>query len=159
LLHVLGLVAFTAMFFMLDIFPTPLRDSFGGDLKFLTILGLSLSRVTFFIGLLADLTLNQQLFAIKNVLSICATPLEVLVSILYWGITAIDRSLVVPDEIHLPFGMDFGMHAMPAIMLTLDLLLLSPPWTVKAYHAMALSMTIAFAYWIWMEICFAKIEV
>ena len=45
---------------------------------------------------------------------------------------------------------------MPAIMLTLDLMFLSPPWTVKGYGAMTISMTIAFLYWGWVELCFSK---
>lgn len=35
---------------------------------------------------------------------------------------------------------------MPAIMLTLDLLLLSPPWTIKFQGALTLSTFLAFAY-------------
>jgi hypothetical protein len=34
----------------------------------------------------------------------------------------------------------------PAIMLTLDLLLLSPPWTIKFQGALTLSTFLAFAY-------------
>lgn len=45
---------------------------------------------------------------------------------------------------------------MPALMMTLDLLLLSPPWTVRTYGAMSISMVVAFVYWGWVEICFAK---
>lgn len=45
---------------------------------------------------------------------------------------------------------------MPAIMLTLDLMFLSPPWTVQGYGAMTISMTIAFLYWGWVELCFSK---
>jgi hypothetical protein len=136
--------------------PGPLADSYGGQFKFLTIIGLAASFVTFVTGLLADLTGSARLFAIKNRLSVASAPLEVLVSILYWGLTAIDKSLVVPPDMVLPFLPDFGFHAMPAIMMTIDLLLLSPPWTIRAYPAMALSLTIAFLYWGWIEMCFSK---
>jgi hypothetical protein len=133
-----------------------MSDSYGGQFQFLTIIGLAASLLTFTIGLLADLTMNPHLFAIKNRLSVCSAPLEVLVSILYWSLTAIDKTLVVPPDLVLPFLPDFGFHAMPAIMLTIDLLFLSPPWTIKAYPAMALSLTLAFLYWGWVEYCYSK---
>ncbi|KAI3401676.1 hypothetical protein diail_9340 [Diaporthe ilicicola] len=107
------------------------------------------------LGLLADVTLSSTIFNVKNIISVCSTPLEVLVSILYWGITLIDKRLLVPEEYQLPFWPDFGFHAMPAIMLTLDLLLLSPPWTIKFQGAITLSTVLAFAYWAWIEYTFS----
>jgi len=50
---------------------------------------------------------------------------------------------------------DSGFHGMPAIMFVLDLILLSPPWTIKAFGAMSISTVIAFAYWFWIEYCFS----
>lgn len=107
------------------------------------------------LGFLADLTLNQTLFHAKNMVSVISTPLEVLISILYWGLCFINKNLVFPEELQLPFLPDFGFHAMPAIMLALDLLLFSPPWTIKFRGAVALSTVLAFAYWAWIEFCFA----
>jgi hypothetical protein len=156
LIHLLGLLSFSASFTYLFTFPTPISASYGGQFQYLTIIGLALATVTFTLGLLADVALSPQLFAAKNVLSVCSAPLQVLVTILYGGLCAIDKGLVVPPELELPFLPDFGFHAMPAIMLSLDLLLLSPPWTVKSYNAMAISLTLAFAYWGWVEHCFSK---
>lgn len=156
LLHVAGIASFTASFRFLANWDTPLATSFGGHFQFLTIIGLALATATFGVALLADLTLSEDLFAAKNVLSVCSAPLEVLISILYWGLCLIDKSLVIPDDFRLDFLPDFGFHAAPAIFLTLDLLLLSPPWTVRGYTAMALSQTLAFLYWFWVEYCFTK---
>lgn len=61
-----------------------------------------MATLTFLVGFMADITLSQQLFRIKNYLSVCSAPLEVLISTLYWGISAIDRELVVPKELELP---------------------------------------------------------
>lgn len=154
-IHLIGILSFSASFRYLTLYPTPLSEAYGGQFQFLTILGLAASLLTFSIGLLPYLTLSPQLYRIKNTLSACSAPLEVLVSILYWGLCAIDRNLVVPPDVALPFLPDFGFHAMPAIMLTVDLLLLSPPWTIKAYPAMALSLALAFLYWGWVEWCFS----
>jgi hypothetical protein len=35
-----------------------------------------------------------------------------------------------------------------------DLLFLSPPWTISALPSLGLSGTIAFGYWFWVEQCF-----
>ncbi|KAK0703821.1 FAR-17a/AIG1-like protein [Lasiosphaeria miniovina] len=142
IVHVLGLSSFSASFRYLRQVPSPMSHGFGGDFQYLTIIGLALATATFGIGFLADLTLSPWLFRIKNVFSVCSAPLEVLVSILYWGLCAINKN--------------FGFHAMPAVMLTLDLILLSPPWTVKVYGAMSISVAVAFLYWGWLELCFTK---
>lgn len=156
LVHLFGLLSFSASFTYLFMFPTPISSTYGGQFQYLTIIGLALATITFALGLVADVFLSPQLFAAKNVLSVCSAPLEVLVTILYGTLCAIDKSLVVPPELELPFIPDFGFHAMPAIMLTLDLILLSPPWAIKSYNAMALSLILAFAYWGWVELCFSK---
>ena len=155
LIHIIGIASFLMSFHYLQRFPPALADSFGGSYQFLTILGLALALVAFIFGALADLTLVQALFDVKNVLIVCAAPLEVLVSVLYWSIVLIDKNLLFPPELQLPFLPDFGFHAAPAILLTIDLLLLSPPWAIKAQGAMGISMTLAFLYWGWIELCFS----
>ncbi|KAE8445249.1 hypothetical protein EG329_013621 [Mollisiaceae sp. DMI_Dod_QoI] len=154
-IHVTGLLFFAAEFSWLPNITNPLHDGFGGSYKFLTIIALTLSAMTFGVGLLADISLNQQLFTLKNILSVGATPLELLVSILYWSLRAIDKRFVVPPGHEVPFIPDFGFHAMPAIMLTLDLMLLSPPWSIRAYSALTLGSVLAFLYWGWLEYCFS----
>ncbi|KAH8762531.1 FAR-17a/AIG1-like protein [Diaporthe sp. PMI_573] len=155
LIHLLGIASFSASFRWLFLYPSPENEKFGGVFQFLTIIGLALSLTSMALGLLADVTLSTALFNAKNVVSVCSAPLEVLVSILYWGITLIDKRLLVPEEYQLPFWPDFGFHAMPAIMLTLDLLLLSPPWTIRFQGALTLSTFLAFAYWAWIEYTFS----
>jgi len=77
----------------------------------------------------------------------CTTPLEVLISVLYWTLRIYDKSLVIPEWAQLPLPADISFHALPAIALTLDLLLLSPPWNMSATGAMGLSTLLAFSYW------------
>jgi len=153
-IHIAGIISFTLSYKYLIDFPSHINASYGWHWQYLTILGLTIAYATFIFGLLADLTLSPKLFAIKNTLSLCSAPLEVLISILYWGICAIDRKLVVPAEIHLAPLADVGFHAAPAILLVIDLLFLSPPWTIKALPAMGLSSGLAVAYWAWVEQCY-----
>jgi len=154
LVHSLGLVSFTLSFKYLVDFPNPVNASYGWHLQYLTIIGLSLATVTFLVALLADITLSPRLFLAKNGLSVASAPLEVLISILYWGIRSIDRKLVMPDWVRLDPRADIGFHAMPAIMLVLDLLFLSPPWTITALPSIGVSGMLAFAYWFWIEQCY-----
>lgn len=155
LVHLLGIISFSLSFRWLFMYPNPEADKYGGSFQFLTIIGLALALTSMVLGLLADLTSSRTLFHAKNIVSVCSTPLEVLVSILYWGISLIDKRLLFPEELQLPFLPDFGFHAMPAIMLTLDLLLFSPPWAIKFPGAIGLSTALAFAYWAWIEYCFS----
>jgi hypothetical protein len=47
-----------------------------------------------------------------------------------------------------------SFHVVPAVVMLADLLLLSPPWTITAAPALALSGAIAFGYWFWIEKCY-----
>lgn len=152
--HIAGIISFSLSYKYLVDFPSLINESYGWHWQYLTILGLTVAHATFIFGLLADITDSPTLFAIKNSLSLCSTPLEVLISILYWGISAIDKTLVVPPELYIAPLADIGFHAMPSILLTIDLLLLSPPWTIRALPAMGLSSAIAVMYWAWVEHCF-----
>lgn len=154
LIHLAGLISFTLSYKYLIDFPTLINASYGWHWQYLTILGLAVAHLTFIFGFLADITLSPRLFAIKNTLSLCSAPLEVLISILYWGICAIDRELIVPPEIDIAPWADIGFHAVPSLLLTVDLLLLSPPWTIRRLPAMGLSLGIAVGYWAWVEQCF-----
>lgn len=152
--HLVGIISFSLSYKYLTDFPTFINDSYGWHWQYLTILGLTVAYATFIVGFLADLTLSPTLFLIKNTLSLCSAPLEVLISILYWGISAVDKTLLVPPEIHIAPIADIGFHAMPAILLTIDLLFFSPPWTIRTSRAMMLSSVIAVGYWAWVEQCY-----
>ena len=66
----------------------------------------------------------------------------------------IDDGLVIPPGVSIPLEVDLSLHAVPAIVLLIDLLLLSPPWSITTVQAFGLSGTLAVAYWFWVELCF-----
>ena len=103
----------------------------------------------------ADMTNSQHLFRLKNTLSMCTTPLEVLVSILYWTLRTYDKDLVIPTWAQLPLLPDLSFHFIPSLVLVIDLLLLSPPWTITVPQTLALTGGLAFGYWFWVEQCFS----
>ena len=153
-IHLLGITSFSLSYKYLVDYPTFVNDSYGWHWQYLTVLGLAVAFATYTFGLLADITLSPAFFIIKNTLSLCSTPLEVLVSVLYWSISLVDRGLVVPPGANIAPYADLGFHLMPALFLTVDLLLLSPPWTIKLSPAIGLSSVIAVGYWAWSEQCY-----
>ncbi|OCL01593.1 hypothetical protein AOQ84DRAFT_218076 [Glonium stellatum] len=157
-LHAIGLVSYALSFKYLVDHPNIINESYGWHMQYLTIIGLSLATATFASGLLADLTLSTRLFSLKNGLAVTAAPLEVLISILYWGLRIIDPALVMPTWAPpLETSADLGFHFAPAFLLTLDLLLLSPPWpssTLASAKTLVISTAFAFAYWFWVELCY-----
>lgn len=132
------------------------NQSYGWHFQYLTIIGLTLATTTFLLGLASDITLSPRLFYLKNVFSVCSAPLEFLISALYWGLRAIDPTLVVPPELELPLTPDLSFHLIPTLMLLIDLLFLSPPWTISVVPALGLSTGIAFTYWFWIELCYSR---
>ena len=68
------------------------NQAYGWHFQYLTVIGLSLSTLTFGVALLADITSSRRLFLIKNLLSVCSAPLEVVISVLYWGLRVVSNS-------------------------------------------------------------------
>jgi len=154
--HTLGLISFIYSFYFLHNHPNELSLGFGWDFKFLTIIGLALSAVTFLLAFLADLTASYQLFKWKNGFSLVATPLEVVIAILYWGIGLFSPEAITPPHLKRPLFEDLGFHLFPALLLMVDLLLLSPPWTHKVLEAGGMGVLLAGVYWVWTEECYKR---
>ncbi|GAM83446.1 hypothetical protein ANO11243_014340 [Dothideomycetidae sp. 11243] len=137
--------------------PNRINESFGWHFQYLTIIGLSLTTLTFSIGLLADISLSPALFRIKNSLSVASAPMELLITLLYWGLRAIDPALVLPPDLpQLPLAADMSFHLFPVLGLLADLLLFSPPYAIATIPAFGLSAGIALVYYAWVELCFAN---
>ncbi|KAF1981856.1 hypothetical protein K402DRAFT_439197 [Aulographum hederae CBS 113979] len=155
-LHLFGLASYAYSFAYLVLNPNPVNDSYGWHFQYLTILGLSLATGTFIMGLIADITLSPRIFAYKNALSVASTPMEVVISILYWGLRLIDERLVLPTWAPpIATTADLSFHLIPSLLLTLDLLLFSPPYSITFLPTSLLSLAIAFGYWFWVELCFS----
>jgi len=73
----------------------PSNEAYGWHFQYLTVIGLGLSTLTFACGLLADLTLSRRLFLAKNILSVCSCPMEVLISVLYWGLRMVSNTIKI----------------------------------------------------------------
>lgn len=152
--HLAGLASFCWSFKFMHDFPNRANEAYGWHFQYLTVIGLSLATLTFVFGVLADVTLSARLFLVKNLLSILSAPLEVLISLLYWSLRLIDERLVIPEWAVIPLSADVSFHAIPSIVLLIDLLFFSPPWTIDIVPALGLSGTFAVGYWVWIERCF-----
>lgn len=172
ILHAAGLLSFAATFCWLPHTTNPLHRGVGGPFQFLTVIALSLSTVVFALGLAADINPRSSLpFYIKTRLSaLTATPLALLVGILYWSNRAAAAGGLIPRGHEVPFVPDLGLHVVPVAALTLDLLLpalkmdLLLPRSTAAAMAMAAvrgrdglahGAVLMFTYWAWLEYCFS----
>ncbi|KAJ4138789.1 hypothetical protein NW768_002662 [Fusarium equiseti] len=156
LLHVLGVSSFTFSFYLLTTWDSNYSRSFGWYFQLLTVVGLALSLVTFSLGLIADVTLNNVFSEAKDTIAVLATPLEVLIAVLYWSIRMHDPALLMPEDLVIDPLPDLGFHLVPAVLLVLDLLLWSPRATIATRSMMSLSTVLAVIYWCWIELCFYK---
>ena len=76
---------------------------------------------------------------------------EILITILYFGIMAISKDLVIPDWVKLPLALDLNLHLVPTILRIGDALLFSSPrqWqAVSVQRAAVVSLSAAVAYWV-----------
>ncbi|KAK8103259.1 FAR-17a/AIG1-like protein [Apiospora sp. TS-2023a] len=162
LLHAAGLASFAATFIWLPHTTNPLHRGVGGPFQFLTVIALSLSTVVFALGLVADMTQSSRLAYIKTTLSVrSATPLALLVAMLYWSNRAAAAGMLIPRGHEVPFVPDLGLHVIPVVALTTDLLW--PRSTAAAFamaavrgrDALAHGVVLMFAYWAWLEYCFS----
>ncbi|KAJ8098829.1 FAR-17a/AIG1-like protein [Lipomyces tetrasporus] len=157
-----GLYALAAVIFnmalrfvlMADI---PINKSYGGQLQFLTILGVVGSYITVTIGLLANIVGSPFLLRVKNSLLVLSAPVEVLISILYGSISLVNRELLVPKSVtfFMPPQMDFALHGAPAILLVIDFLYFSPNWTTSPLAVLTIYSSAGVAYWMWVHRTYA----
>ncbi|KAK9456622.1 FAR-17a/AIG1-like protein [Dipodascopsis uninucleata] len=136
---------------------SPMAKAYGGQWNYLTNLGVAASYLTIIFGFFANLTGSKALFNIKNRLLLISAPVEVLISILYGSLCLINRDLVVPPELKslLPLRIDLCLHMFPAIILSCDYLLFSPPWATSGIGVLGLYSLIGTGYWFWIHHTFA----
>ncbi|KAH7242595.1 FAR-17a/AIG1-like protein [Fusarium tricinctum] len=156
LFHAAGSLSFIYCFYLLTTWDSIYARAFGWYFQFLTVIGVATSLITFVFGLAADLTLQDVFFRAKNAVTILATPLEVLITFLYWSIRSHDPALLMSQELFngLDPWPDIGFHIAPAAFLAVDFLLLSPHAIITTRSMLSLSTISALLYWCWCELCF-----
>ena len=71
------------------------------------------------------------LAVLKESLATIAVPLEGLISLIYWGIKTYDPKLMLPEDqaLWLSLPLDLSIHAAPAVLLWIDYIFFSPPFS------------------------------
>ena len=123
---------------------------------------------------MGDLTLSQtayrvnyQLLQVTSAVSIVIhsyyrtnvfSKLELVVSLLYWPIAFYDKSLLMPvaDLDRTPLWADCSFHLAPAIFLSIDFLLFSPPSQTALAMSVAQFTSLGVAYYFWVEWCYQR---
>ncbi|KAK9448968.1 FAR-17a/AIG1-like protein [Limtongia smithiae] len=156
-LYTLGAAVFNLDLKYVFEWESPIQQTYGGQLQFLTILGVIASYLTVTIGLMAHILGSSTLLRLKNTMLMLVLPVEVLIGMLYGGITLIDPTLLFPDnvDVFLPVYVDFGLHGAPAILLLIDFLVFSPNFDVQPLLALTTYAIAAYGYWTWVHVAYA----
>ncbi|KAI8373327.1 FAR-17a/AIG1-like protein-domain-containing protein [Blakeslea trispora] len=126
---------------------------YGGHYQFLTIIALSISTVCFAARIVYLLTGFFKPF--YEALIAIATPIESLVSVLYWPIVLYDRSLLIPEGtiLDLPLRLDLCLHLIPTIVSWLDLMIFNKEFKRSPYHILSI-YAFAMFYFVWVNHCY-----
>ncbi|CAG8578696.1 7707_t:CDS:2, partial [Acaulospora morrowiae] len=122
---------------------------------YLTTIGLLFSFVAFVFALLYDVFTKSRVISIlKTGFMVVTTPLEGLISIMYWGLIAYDEKLLLaPGKSRLPILVDVGFHLIPTICLWIDFLFFTKEFRKSHSHIFYI-LCFAFSYSVWIQIGF-----
>ncbi|KIY49446.1 hypothetical protein FISHEDRAFT_65426 [Fistulina hepatica ATCC 64428] len=156
-----------------------IRGQYGGHSQYLTIHGLFLAFFTMVASFLADLIPSSQIIkSVKRTLMLCAMPVSIVISSIYWTLIFAAPSLMLqssgipagstdfsssPDEalmslVWIPLPIDLALHAIPAIALAIDFFVLERKYSPRAakFGAPLALAPFAFGYISWVEHCAAN---
>ncbi|KAI9595573.1 FAR-17a/AIG1-like protein [Syncephalis fuscata] len=141
--HAAGLSSFSFSFWLLTQLTNKADNAFGWHFIYLTIIGLGLSALVYFLALLHDIRPNpRKLF------------IEALITLLYWSIVLYDDTLMHGDDQEkLPFLLDATYHLLPAIALWIEFLAYSNNFKHSIKHIYVI-YSFALLYGIWLQVCY-----
>ncbi|KAI9494817.1 FAR-17a/AIG1-like protein [Zychaea mexicana] len=148
LLNVVGLLSNAYGFsFVVGAFPSDI--GFGGIFQFLTIIGLTSVK-------LKTKKINHFVAIYKHIAYV-ATPMEGLITILYWPMVLYSKELLQHQEVpfFLPLPLDMSLHLWPAVLLWIDFLAFDVEFVRSKTHIVVIY---AFTVWYlgWSSYCFAR---
>lgn len=135
-----------------------ISKTYGTHFVFLTIIGLVVSYIVQALGVIFALTKSKLIKNLKDGLNKLSTPLELVISILYWGIRSYDPKLLINEEIQegLPLWVDMSIHFLPAAVGSLDVLFFSPRWKTSFVNIFFQFSLCATAYWYWVDYAYSR---
>lgn len=132
-------------------------SSFGGHLQFLTILSLVASLVRQLLSFLYLLTNLRTLNVIQSWLGLVTTPIEVVVTVLYWPLKIYKNNLVKDRRFGIKIDpeLDRKCHLYPALYEFLSSTVFSTRrWVRGNLLPFLVFSTVAGGYWTWVEYTF-----
>ncbi|KAL1934824.1 hypothetical protein VTP01DRAFT_7006 [Rhizomucor pusillus] len=137
------------------VYENPYAVGFGGHFQYLTILGLSTATLAFAVKMYRFFVPGG-LQGFYEVVTNIATPLEGLVSVMYWAMVFIDPELLIPKDMPpIPNIVDFALHLYPAMFLWSDFLIFNADFKRSPRHV-ALIYACAALYLAWSWYCQTK---
>ncbi|BEJ15580.1 hypothetical protein CspHIS471_0501850 [Cutaneotrichosporon sp. HIS471] len=146
-----------------------LEAEYGGDLQFLTVVGMITATIAMGLSAINDLMPFPAVHGAKRLVALAAMPVEITISAIYWPLILLAPQLMLPPDlaaapevditgasadaplVFLPLWMDLGLHAVPALALVIDFFFLErkyrPPMSDKVALAVAGLFTAGYATW------------
>ncbi|KAI9314819.1 FAR-17a/AIG1-like protein [Dichotomocladium elegans] len=152
-LNSVGLVSNSIALYCVNfVYENPYAEGFGGHFQYLTILGLTVATIACAIKL-HRYFYPGSLKVLYEVVANIATPMEGLISILYWTMTFLEPTLLVPKDMPpIPAIIDCALHLYPAIFLWCDFLLFNIEFRRSHRHVAVIYAFAAF-YLVWSWFC------
>ncbi|KAI7880392.1 hypothetical protein K492DRAFT_207581 [Lichtheimia hyalospora FSU 10163] len=153
-LNIIGFVSNCYGFSVVGIFPPSI--GFGGIFQFLTMIGLSVATLAFALKILR--------FAVPGALegpyrhiAYVATPMEGLITLLYWPMVFYSRDLLADQDLpfELPLTLDMALHFWPAVLLWIDFLVFDAEFQRSKAHVLTIYVFTIF-YLAWSTYCFSR---
>lgn len=159
-LHTSAVIVYSrALYFLLYQSRTIINESYGSHFQYLTVLGLCASLLAQTVSLFSVLTGSRLsvLVAVKKRLNFIAAPAELLISMLYWSLRAVDPQLLIDPKIDalLPQWVDLSIHVYPAFVETVDVLFFTSRYRNSSVSAFTLFLAITALYWKWVHHTFS----
>ncbi|KAF1801631.1 FAR-17a/AIG1-like protein [Mucor lusitanicus] len=134
-------------------FENPYALGFGGQYQYLTILGLATATIAFGLKIIRHFIPSFSPLIYEIVTNI-ATPLEGLISVMYWSMILIDPHLLIPKDMPgIPLLLDCTLHLFPAVFLWIDFLAFEVDFKRSNAHVGVIYAFAAF-YFCWSWYCY-----
>ncbi|KAI8984680.1 FAR-17a/AIG1-like protein-domain-containing protein [Mycotypha africana] len=126
---------------------------YGGHFQYLTIMGLLVATLMFMVRIIH--LLSGTMKVVYETLTAIATPIEGLVSVLYWPLVLYDKSLLIPEDtvFDLPLKLDVCLHLFPTVVCWIDFMVFNTSYKRSPLHILAIYAFTMF-YYVWLNICF-----
>ncbi|KAI9467979.1 MAG: FAR-17a/AIG1-like protein [Benjaminiella poitrasii] len=133
-------------------FENPYALGFGGQYQYLTILGLTIATVAFALKIIRYF-IPQFSTVIYEIVTNIATPLEGLISVMYWTMILVDPHLLIPKDFPgIPLLLDCTLHLFPAVFLWIDFLAFDVEFKRSNAHVGVIYVFTVF-YFVWSWYC------